>query len=318
MKLFRKLIKPIAIYLLPTIAIITFFEVGLRKVLNTYNKRKIVFEKNIADYQILVLGSSHAFRGINPALFRHKGFNLANASQTLYYDLEIVKKYIDRMPALKMVLINVDFLSFEFDLDKSQEYWRCFFYEKHLNIPLESNNHRFDIKRFSLADMYGRKRSLGFFLKGFNVDLAKSVADDGFMAKDITHNDRNLISTFSGKKRADYHRQFCLGITDPSENIAYLEELIKLLKDHDVTPVIMTIPTFITYYQNFSEGERAFITNTAKAIGKKYSVNYFDYLKDPRFIISDFYDNDHLCHHGANKFSRIINQEILIPLFRKE
>ena len=43
---------------------------------------------------------------------------------------------------------------------------------------------------------------------------------------------------------------------------------------------------------------------------KEFDVQYFDYLKDPRFVADDFYDNNHLSDIGSIKFTKIVNKDI--------
>jgi len=44
----------------------------------------------------------------------------------------------------------------------------------------------------------------------------------------------------------------------------------------------------------------------------KYRCKYYDYSNDERFIKTDFIDVNHLNFVGAEKFSRIVNNEILL------
>ena len=45
---------------------------------------------------------------------------------------------------------------------------------------------------------------------------------------------------------------------------------------------------------------------------KKYPIiEYYDYCYDNRFVDEDFMDSSHLSEIGANKFSRIVKEEIL-------
>ena len=46
-------------------------------------------------------------------------------------------------------------------------------------------------------------------------------------------------------------------------------------------------------------------------IQKKYGIEYYNYLKHSRFVKEDFKDNDHLNPKGAEKFSKIVDMEIL-------
>jgi hypothetical protein len=54
---------------------------------------------------------------------------------------------------------------------------------------------------------------------------------------------------------------------------------------------------------------RAIITD----LDARYHTTYRDYLTDPRFTTEDFADPLHLNREGAIKFSRILNEEIILP-----
>ena len=56
--------------------------------------KRMTLERVLPDVEVLVLGSSLGYFGINPAQFTHKGYNAAYRAQSYYYDLQILKKYI--------------------------------------------------------------------------------------------------------------------------------------------------------------------------------------------------------------------------------
>ena len=45
-------------------------------------------------------------------------------------------------------------------------------------------------------------------------------------------------------------------------------------------------------------------------IQKEFSVPYLDYMKDARFDSLDFADPQHLSDVGAEKFTKILNEDI--------
>lgn len=50
---------------------------------------------------------------------------------------------------------------------------------------------------------------------------------------------------------------------------------------------------------------------TLKQISEKDGVPYFNYLRDERFTTQDFVDSDHLNKRGAEKFTRILNEDVV-------
>lgn len=47
------------------------------------------------------------------------------------------------------------------------------------------------------------------------------------------------------------------------------------------------------------------------SLANEYNLKYFDYMKDKRFNKEEyFYDGDHLSEVGAEKFSKILKQDL--------
>jgi hypothetical protein len=56
---------------------------------------------------------------------------------------------------------------------------------------------------------------------------------------------------------------------------------------------------------------------TIKQITEKYGVPYFNYLRDDRFTEEDFVNSDHLNNKGAEKFSYILNEDVVKRYVRR-
>ena len=85
-------------------AIFITLELWVRSVPNEYSYKYEYLENNIDKIEILCVGSSAARSGINPDLFQHNTFNVAQVSQDLEQDCAILQKYINRADSLKIVL----------------------------------------------------------------------------------------------------------------------------------------------------------------------------------------------------------------------
>ena len=117
MKLFS---KRVLIFLLPVVIIIALWEYGLSTIPNSYSIKNAQMEAQAGQIEALVLGGSHALRGVDPAYFVMKGYNAANVSQSLYYDEQITLKYLDKMHSLKLVLMDISYISLWQDVYKRQ------------------------------------------------------------------------------------------------------------------------------------------------------------------------------------------------------
>jgi hypothetical protein len=83
-----------------------------------------------------------------------------------------------------------------------------------------------------------------------------------------------------------------------------------------VEVVFITTPVLPTYYKFIDREIERKNTLAINGLCNKYSCKYFNYFRDDRFTEKDFYDNDHLNFIGAEKFSGIINDEIISEIKR--
>ena len=79
----RRSIIKFLIFISPVFLFFGWWEHQLARMPNSYNTKARLIEYAAPDCEVLVLGSSHEYFGINPSFFTQKGFNMANVSQTL-------------------------------------------------------------------------------------------------------------------------------------------------------------------------------------------------------------------------------------------
>jgi hypothetical protein len=295
-------------FLLPLAVLVLWMEAGLAGIPNSYSFKKKNLEKKLPDIELLIVGSSHAYFDIDPAWFRGNAYNMANASQSLYYDAKIIEKYLPEMKRLKKVLFAVTYFSFGFHLADSREDWRCFYYERYYGIPPgEKGGTGFlDLRKYSLTALYGGKESFKYMLKGFKVNLAEHVQPNGWYASTIP---MGPINAEAGRKRVlSYNADMQMENYD--RNYQRLDELFRLLRQKGIEPVIITPPVYRTCRDNLDPARVRKMEELIHSLCSRYKAHYFNYLADNRFILADFSDNDHLNPQGAEKFTRILNEEI--------
>lgn len=295
-------------YFSPIVLFLLYMEYNLGLIQNSYSYKRTCLETQLDSIKVLALGSSQTAFGINPRYFSEKGFNLANISQTLFYDTRLTLKYVDRMPKLKKVIITVSYFSFGEQLYDGNEVWRDYSYSQFWNIDFPEMNN-YDLAKYSKTFLYTPKMSFLFFMKNFNVNLIEGYQANGYIWRDTTLNNLN-ISNQSGAQRVRAH-----DITYKEnrflENKNDLELLVCELKKRNIIPVIITPPVYSTYYNYVDKPKLNRTTEAINSICNTYQCKYFNYFTDSRFSKLDFYDNDHLNFIGAEKFSKIINAEII-------
>jgi len=176
----NKFFKKLGIFFLPIIIVVFFFEYNLSQIPTSYSVKKNYLEENISKIQILVLGSSHALNGINPEYFSKNTFNIANSSQSIYYDMKIFEKYVLKFKKLKKVIIPISYFSLEYNFS-GPESWKEFFYKRVYGIDPEIIKKRFDIRNYSFLMLYGQIRAISYALKGFDVDLVMTMNKTGYV-----------------------------------------------------------------------------------------------------------------------------------------
>ena len=316
----RKFFKDVLLFLIPLLSLLLCLEYKLYKIPNSYNTKRANLESQINDIEVLVAGASHAYNGIDPQYFSHKGFNLANVSQSLFYDTRLVNKYAPLMPKLKLVIFDLSYSSFHFQVSNTKEEWRNFFYSRFWNINCKDLS-RTDARCYTMMALYSPKETIKYIKKRFKVDLAAGQAKDGYFFTDSI-NISTQINDSVGKARAMLHtinlsnlnKETLQSITD---NISDLEEAIKKLKERNIEVAFTTLPCYHTYYNYCDSRLLAFNDSVIHALGNKYNCSYYDRFKDTAFTILHFSDNDHLNSRGARIFSAQLDSAVIIPAFRK-
>jgi len=107
----NKFIKKVLIFSTPIIIFIVSMEVILREIPNDYSYKKNYLDTHSNELETIFLGSSHAYYAINPEYIHFNSFNAAYVSQSIDYDLEILKKYENRTARLKFIVIPIDYSS---------------------------------------------------------------------------------------------------------------------------------------------------------------------------------------------------------------
>lgn len=305
--------------LLPFLLIACYSEYQLRQIPNSYSVKISQLRAQADGINLLILGSSHAHHGINPAKFAQPAYNMANVSQSLYYDFRIFQQELNSLKTLKVVVLPISYFSLESSLAPTVEDWRCFFYLRFYGIPLpEEVNRRYstlDLRRYSLIALYGYSESRRFFLKKFsNIHLADQILPDGWYPVDSIPS--TVISDKTGKERVAYH-QAGMDRSNIPRNIGYLATIIELARMNGVTPVLVTLPVYRTYYSYINKTSYNTMNEEVAKISKHYGVRHLNYFRDNRFVRNDFFDNDHLSRAGATKFSSFLNADIMSGLPRR-
>lgn len=280
---------------------------------NEYSYKRAYVEEHINDIRCLLLGNSHIANALKPNLLGNDVFNMATLGRNIVYDIDLAKRYVPQMKRLEFLIIPLEYKQFYFDRQKDnpgekgklsglEESRKCMYY-KYMGIRVdgfwywsEILNSKLDyMSRFLKNDKDAVEcDSLGY--GGNNLLNRKYNWMDWHLPKIVD----TTIDANREKQKLLFSR-YCT--------------LAELAMNQGAKLVLIFTPMYKTYNNSTNpvviKEMESFVAN----LKQKYpNVEYYDYSTDERFIDEDFYDASHLTDIGANKFSKIVKEEVLSSL----
>lgn len=300
----NKFIKKTLLFCVPVLILILIMELLLRNIPNDYSYKKNYLDQHSNEIEAIFLGSSHAFYSINPKNIHSNSFNAAHISQSLDYDIEILRKYEKQTDKLKYIVVPIDYFSLFNRLETGVESWRI----KNYNIYYGFNQSykckdNFEILNGKLFDNFNRVVQFYWHHKS-----EVSCNRLGWGTKHNSKNNKDLVNT--GKAAAKRHAIKMKSFFN--ENLAIVNEIIAIAKFKKAKVIFYTNPAHKTYVSQLNKEQLKIVYSTIKRIANSNSnVNYYDFLCDPSFMKEDFFDADHLNEIGAEKFSKKMDSIII-------
>ena len=132
----NRFLRRIFWFVLPVAAAAAGAEWGLRSIPHQLGYKAAYMERHAPQIEVLSLGLSHAFYGLDFHASKFRGFNLAYHGQPLDRDLELWEKYAGRLTSLRGVVISLScfrrflqqFEIFSYNIDTQRE--------KQVKLPL--------------------------------------------------------------------------------------------------------------------------------------------------------------------------------------
>lgn len=298
--------KVVLVIFLPILTVSIFYNYLYNRIPNSYSLK----ENYLAGYsdriEVLILGASQTFLGLNPDSLIFPAFNAANVSQDLRRDCRILEKHIDNLDNLKYIVLGISYPTFFSSLESRKLYYRIRKYALFMGIkeyPFYELRYNYEYSReglFACLDYYVRNKDLcQCTSKGWGTSYmyAPSQTDWERQGKMYAYD-----HTFYGCEDTVALEKVI------KENLAYLDRIMVICRRHGVQPVFLTIPVHPAYYkwQNQDQLKRmyALIDHYCEQNG----VKYLDLSQNTAFCDEDFFDVEHLSLSGANKVSSMIDR----------
>ncbi|GEP52516.1 hypothetical protein FNO01nite_31880 [Flavobacterium noncentrifugens] len=300
----KKFLRTLLFFAIPVIFAGVAFEILLRRIPNDYSYKSNFLDKNAKKIEVLFLGNSHVYYGIDPKFIESKSFNASNISQPLDYDLKILEKYQNDWKHLKYVVVPVDYFSLFTRLESGIEAWRVKNYDLYFGMYSNCDPANY-FEIVANQTKYNLERLRKYYLHG-ESDLR--IDSLGWGTANHSQNSQDLIESgmVSAKRhRSSSEKRFLKG------QINVLQKMADFCKERNIKLILFSSPAYKTYVENLDINQmnkNKQILNTFAASDK--TVQYYDLLTDCRFDSVDFYDADHLNEIGAKKLSGIFDSII--------
>lgn len=249
-------------------------------------------------WDIIVIGSSHAYRGYDPEIFKQHGFsmyNLGTSSQDPVCSYYLTEDLID---TTNCKLLIIDFYDRVFSLD---------------DIEPKSDliqNAKLDRTAWKIASSTSDIRAINMItLRYFNKFKSPLNTDTSGFTNGFQVSRKFLNPNTKDKEKTKWH------YSRNEKQIKYFEKLLSLCKRRNIKAVVVSHPLSELYALKDHEKCVA----TIHTILRKYNTTYLDYtvLKEMGSI-RWYADASHLNHLGVAKFNEILIHDLIKNKFIPE
>lgn len=310
----KRFLKRVIFFLLPLLMIAVLIESFILTYPSTFNKKADFINKN-KDIEVLILGSSHNEQAINPQYLSLKTASLANGGQDLRLDEALFFRYVEELSQLKAVIVEVDYHTLEFS--QPRDYFKLPWYYRYHNIELGEIEPINKLLIYTSSPQFFNKlvkqniTSKGHKIKlndwGFTID---GVRDE---FKGLNYNEDTIVK-LARKRTIKRHNKISIAYLNESKK--RINRIINYCNNNDIQVILLSSPmyhTYLTIKRIEKENHRVEYIDSLLNVHK--GLIYLGYENDPRFLVTDFRNEDHLNSKGAEKFSKIMDS-ILVRLLK--
>lgn len=293
------------LFLIPIIVFAVIAELLFRFLPNDYNYKSNYMNTHSSEIECLILGNSHSAWGIDPTCFSFNTFNLAFAGQPLIYDELLLEKYINQMTSLKYVIISVSYCApyviFEQNDRRSISIYPIYF---DINPCNDTWEYHFEITANSPRINFSRLVNL------FSKTEKRCLEYGNYTAPCISDTMQLSNSTAQRHNNA-YRKDLDSSSTAFERNVCALKRILAICETKNIRLFVVIPPHTVSYVNNLDQQMKIKTMDMLQSISNSSNVCLLNFSEDIRFMDNcNFSDEDHLCLHGSEIYSRILNDTI--------
>ena len=249
---------------------------------------------------IIVLGSSHAYEGIDPKLFedtKYSVYNLGSSGQNPLVSYHILKEYAPFLEPKYLIL---------------EVYWSTYCSEGVTEACVDIiSNDQLNSNYFSMALSSLKPKVINtFFSQWFRqiANIPERPQQDIF--NQINH--ERGFTELEGV--ADKASLMNLGTARPKVNankLRYIEKMVEYCKMNGIKPILIRTPVTKAYFNTLITYDE--VTKPILTICNKYNVDFIDYNRDSTLELTNenFADKNHLNISGVKIFNNQLSNDLI-------
>ena len=232
------------------------------------------------DYDLLVLGNSRLYRGVNPERFQIETFNFSHDDDTYIKIFFKLKYLIKNNKDFEYMILGVDYFQFSYMNDSRNYIYGTYFGEDFLKLYGEK-----DLDKFKMENLKRR----------FHPVKLKS----------LTYKKNNIFLKQNGQyikpgksKKGQFQKRSAELLPIQRE---YFEKTLQLAKDNNISVFLLMAPVRDSQMKNYTEYDIQNFQNFINKFSDKYSA-FLNYSRDENYDSSDYTDVTHLTPEAADRF----------------
>lgn len=311
----RKFVIQSFIFLCPILAVLLFIEYDLQNQEFPETIKHKALTEQIDELEILFLGSSQIERAINPEYVSRPAMNLANSSQRLYENFQLLKNFRPKLAPLKVVVLE---LSYDM-LDRDPSFTSNIIHHKNL-LFLKVNTFGRSLRPndkvlFSADPEYFSD----YLLRQWSKKPQENFNEYGFDTS--KYEGSYSVAKFQDSLLKDGDI-FIENVQNPQaykENLQLLHQFLQYCQKQDLKVLIYHPPTHARYNALRNQELLQKWQNLILDLKQEYpEISFFIEDENPDFKMKHFYNGNHLNPVGAKKATRAVDQILEQEFFQAQ
>lgn len=265
------------------------------KVQNDFHCKRQHLEANLGSISTLLFGNSMFELSFNNHVLGDSSFNVAQMGRLIYYDVEIAKRYIPKMPNLHTVIYPICPGALTVgggDLNSGVEY------SKSWHIPSRTSPQN--------IICYSHLLSGRFCLKNYLPDIRSDSL--GY---------QSLSGVWRGEMVEGYAPPVRNSETEISGYIDYLSQFARICYENGVRFIAITPPLTTLFLDDTDDSVFVDLHRVVRSVQSAWPMEYRDYSRDAEFRDNSlFYDPIHPNHAGATRLAERVAEDFHLGPYR--